>query len=974
MYPLLQHFKKMQYLFICLLLFSYTELYALPANNTTPILRLETGIHTAPITKIDVDAANRYLVTGSLDKTARIWSIKTGELLQVLRPPINKGNEGKIYAVAFSPDGNTVAVGGWTGTLQQGMSIYLFNRATGELKQRIRSLPNVIHHLTYSPNGRFLVATLGGRNGIRIYRTSDYRLQSQDTNYKNGSHWASFDRKGRLVTTGYDGYVRLYNQGFQLLNQIKLQDGKRPLTAHFSPSGNKIAVGFEDTTNINVLSSDNLRLLYRPNTRRVNNGNLANVAWSADGRWLYAAGKFTQSRGTIILRWSKAGQGRASKIPASANTIMDIRSLRNGSVVFATSGPSFGLFTAKGDKREYGSKIADFRGIFQGDFLVSKQGDIVQFGYKLKGKRPAQFDINQRLLTLNPAAKYNLNAPHTYSLNITSWKNSPYPKLNGKRLALKRNETARSLAITSDAKHFLIGADWSLRFFNRRGRLKWKVSVPAIVWGVNIAANNKVAIAAFGDGTLRWYRLRDGQELLALFPHQDGKRWILWTPKGYYAASSGAEELIGWHINNGLNQAADFFPAARFRDNYYRPQLIAKILETLNPEKAQLLIAAERQEKPKPQTIQEQLPPIVNLLYPQNNTTFSNSRIRLRYRVRNPSNVPITGAKVLIDGRPLEQTKGFIAVSKRKKPERPNKVEYLTITLPKRDVEVALIVENQNAASEPATIKLQWQGKSSSEDLKRPKLYVLAIGVSQYDNPNIRLKYAAQDAIDLAKVWKVQQRKGFYRNVTIKLLPDATQEEVFEGLKWIQAQTTQNDVAIVSLSGHGTNENGQYYFLPRDVNIYQLKQTAVAYHKIKNTVSSVLGKALFFVDTCHSGDVMGDHGGSSSKGLARIETPDVVQISNDLGSAENGVVVFASSTGAQYSLEDSRWKNGAFTEALVEALHGKADYTRDGAISINELDLYLSERVKKLTKGKQTPTTTKPKTIVDFTVAWSKYH
>ena len=53
-------------------------------------------------------------------------------------------------------------------------------------------------------------------------------------------------------------------------------------------------------------------------------------------------------------------------------------------------------------------------------------------------------------------------------------------------------------------------------------------------------------------------------------------------------------------------------------------------------------------------------------------------------------------------------------------------------------------------------------------------------------------------------------------------------------------------------------------------------------------------------------------------------------------------------------------------------LNGKADYTKDGAISINELDLYLSERVKKLTQGKQTPTTTKPMTIQDFPVAWAR--
>jgi hypothetical protein len=43
-----------------------------------------------------------------------------------------------------------------------------------------------------------------------------------------------------------------------------------------------------------------------------------------------------------------------------------------------------------------------------------------------------------------------------------------------------------------------------------------------------------------------------------------------------------------------------------------------------------------------------------------------------------------------------------------------------------------------------------------------------------------------------------------------------------------------------------------------------------------------------------------------------------------------------------------------------------------GRITINMLDLYISERVKELTKGKQTPATAKPKTIPDFPVALKK--
>jgi uncharacterized caspase-like protein len=99
---------------------------------------------------------------------------------------------------------------------------------------------------------------------------------------------------------------------------------------------------------------------------------------------------------------------------------------------------------------------------------------------------------------------------------------------------------------------------------------------------------------------------------------------------------------------------------------------------------------------------------------------------------------------------------------------------------------------------------------------------------------------------------------------------------------------------------------------------------------------------------------------------ARAVATDITGVMNELASAENGAVVFASSTGRQYSFENPAWGNGAFTKAAVEGINGRADYVGKGKITINMLDLYISERVKELTKGKQTPATPKPHTIPDF--------
>ena len=122
----------------------------------------------------------------------------------------------------------------------------------------------------------------------------------------------------------------------------------------------------------------------------------------------------------------------------------------------------------------------------------------------------------------------------------------------------------------------------------------------------------------------------------------------------------------------------------------------------------------------------------------------------------------------------------------------------------------------------------------------------------------------------------------------------------------------------------------------------------------------VAGKAVAFLDTCHSGNIFG----SGRKGLN-----DITGVINELASAENGVVVFSSSTGRQSSLEDASWNNGAFTKALVEGIDGKADEMHTGRVTYKMLDLYVAERVKALTKGKQSPVTQAPGGVNDFPLA-----
>src|SRR5471030_3097163 len=74
--------------------------------------------------------------------------------------------------------------------------------------------------------------------------------------------------------------------------------------------------------------------------------------------------------------------------------------------------------------------------------------------------------------------------------------------------------------------------------------------------------------------------------------------------------TAGGEDLIGWQVNRGWEQQADFFPASRFRERFNRPDIVRLALETLDEGEAvkRANAAAKRHEDTTP--LAAKLPPV----------------------------------------------------------------------------------------------------------------------------------------------------------------------------------------------------------------------------------------------------------------------------------------------------------------------------------------------------------------------------
>ncbi|MDR1672450.1 MAG: caspase family protein [Bacteroidales bacterium] len=936
-----------------------------------PILKLNSEFHVRGVTAIAADAGGQYLLTASDDKTARLWNAHTGNALRVFRPPVGYGKEGCLYACALSPDGSIAAVGGYTGASwnkadsaivtmgnwrgyakQLKYSIYLFSTTTGELVANIDGSEAAIRDLKFSPDGVYLAAALDEAKGIRIYKVGDGSEVRKLIGFGGAVRKISFSRSGRLAVVADDKYLRLYSKTFGLVTAQSL--GGKPSGVAFSPDESTVAVSYDGWAKISLFRASDgadAGTLQTPAP-----GNAATVAYTATG--LVCSGGYPKDNKYLIAVWNGS---RRTDILAASGVITDVCTLPDGSVAYGTGAPEMGRITSDlatpwdWEENRDGAYLRTAEIIsapLRQRELFQLNEDGSQIGLNGVGRDVLIFSLTDRSFrrTSNIFPRF---VDKAQNLSVIGWKDGYKVTLNGKsQIIMEQDEISRCVDIAKNGTRILLGTSRHLICFNPSGDIVWKRPLTEECAAVKIAGNGRVAATALGDGTYAWFEMEEGNRILTLFVHPDHRRWVLWTPAGFYDCEVGAEEIIGWNLNNGRNKASAFYHVAQFRSTFYKPEAIDEIVGV------ERYVAQNTVIRDSPQTadqldqpsLDQVLPPEIRIITPQPETSVKSNQLKIRYRVSTSGKDSVESVKVLLDGRPV-QLLTSVRVG-------DNEV---TVDIPERNCEISVIAKNKYASSIPAKVKLKWSGVSE-ENIFKPKLYILAVGISRYNEKSLALRFAAKDADDFTRI--MSKQKGFlYGDVSVKLLTDGngSKKNILEGLEWIQRETTSKDVAMIFFAGHGVTDNtGTFFYMPAEADMNRLRSTCINYVEIKQTTAAIAGKVILFMDACHSGNVMG---------ATRRASIDLKGVVNELASAENGVIVFTSSTGKQYSLENQSWNNGAFTKALVEGIDGKADLFRRRNISVKTLDAYITQRVKTLTNGQQSPTTIVPSSIPDFPIA-----
>jgi len=978
--------------------------------SAKPVFAVDPGVHAGNAYRLVATPDERRLVSVGLDKTLRIWDVDSGRQLQRLVLPVAGRRDGQLFALALSPDGSLAAVGGNLYSLGPGRSVAIVSLHDGRIVRAFPGFESPVTALAWSADGRLLAVGLdddsGGKDhGLRIIDSESGRRVYEDSTLTGNLTALAFRGDRTLFATAHNfpatSRVVLYKPAGETFNRV----AERTLTdrgafrAYWSADQRAIFVHGHSLYDGESLAP----LPYRLNRQSLPPGvRVLLTRESPDGSHVFGAANSRESTRGVIRRWSGSGYQRQNfeDVLIPDRRVADLVPLRNGMLGYVAED---GAVAAVGANMQLAWRNARATADLDGHpeaLRVSIDGRRVALPVaNEQGTRWIAFTLDEPGFSNADPAPGQWLAPLAgrAGMTVAAWQGAPDATVNGQPLPkASRRERSLSVAVHSREDALVFGSSLRLlRKVDGQGKELWLRKLEAEVVAVNLIEGRGLVVAATIDGFLHLLRWSDGEPLISYYLQPGDRKWLAISRAGFYEAGVGAADHAGWIVGSDPGRTADFFPLSRFRKNYLLPGMVRNVF-ALGDQRLGVIAAKRERERRRstdaPATptrvaddaaarevlpaapgksaataseeIQseeiaapptERLPPVIDVIEPGYETSVREPRLTLRYRVRTPVAAPMTRIRVRINGIELPQAADSSAARALR-----DETRELKLDLPREDAEVQLLADNAVGVSVPAVIRVRYLGEKKAAT-ERGDLYVLAVGVSRYDKPEYRLDLAAKDADDFAELIG-RQEGAFYRKVVVRKLVDAqaSKRSVEAALAWLKASVGARDTAMVFLAGHGINDGrGDYLYLPRDADVARLDDTGVTFSLIRRTLTSLPGRTLMFVDTCHAGNVVG-----SSR--QRLDNTEAI---NELASVENNLIVFASSTGMQESIEDLAWGNGAFTKALLEGLGGEADLKKRGRITYKQLDAYVADRVDELTRGQQTPVTPVLQGIPDFIIA-----
>lgn len=422
------------------------------------------------------------------------------------------------------------------------------------------------------------------------------------------------------------------------------------------------------------------------------------------------------------------------------------------------------------------------------------------------------------------------------------------------------------------------------------------------------------------------------------------REWAIWTPPGFYDASFNGNNLFGWQINRGLEQAPDFYRADRFQATLERPNFIRKLLTAGSIEQAAELVGNQKIRFGDVLQNSIALQPSVKILSPTPGELIDGSQAVIRAEVTVVQGQALASAKAFVSGvvasAPRELARQTLADGRERielswQAQLPSDQNLHLQVLCATDEQ--LVGTDTIRLMRKATEPIQGNKKRTH---RKPKLFVLAAGISRYSDSRIpSLDLGAANAEGFMQT-VLTQAATLYDVVPLALTDSNLTPHVWQSMaKQLEDEMRDvrpDDLIVLFVSGHGLVDpaSGKYFFVTANARysdlVRQNYRDCLSFEDLMRW-SDIPCRKIAILDTCHSGAIQELDSEHLKKGVRALQGDMVLTL-----TASEGNQLAAEYRGAQASL---------FTGAIQKTLQQLPDVNRDGLLDWREIVEHVRNQV-----------------------------
>lgn len=980
---------------------------------------------------------DRYLVVGSaMDRTISIVDLVTGTILDRAIIPSSLFPEGmeilRLEGLDFSPDGNRLLIHAVAGnSMKDGPGL------SREMAMDMRT-----RKITRQPSVTLGPEVLGLRDYIErmsalvaiYFETSPEKLAAavkklpQLPRSKSGISLTRTPR-GIDLRSG-DGMLRsiAFPEARNFGDAALAEDGRRLVLVDIDPP-------FDDRETTTVRRFDLSTGVFAPTLEF--KGDYGYVKWIDEATFLLLGNADDNDRDEVTnviedgLVINAADGREISRIPGRCF----ITALPNGDFLGAGTGncstggepdPSIQRFDSR-SRQWIRVPLKDFKGYFVNGISVSPDGRIAAIvgvgpddtGYRLlwaettSGKLINYYDLPKENGAILASPTFSANGQTVYIpqsggvavLNIDG---------SGEPFFLSAASTVPQMTVVGNGQVFLSGiADDAIV----RADLTTKKVLPPLDLSAAIAGgflkDRPVFWAVSNHSGLKMWDTRDWHPLLSahILPNgQQGSGFLVTTPDGRYDTNLGPDSApFRWVVSD--DPMTSLGPQTFMRD-YYTPRLAQKLFDCTGAGTCAKVLPP----LPSVTSLNRLLPKVKIVGVSKHKTSAA---VLVDVEVDETKNARLSSGvydvRLFVNGKMIQEQPDPMQILFNV--GRLGDVEALTRQLSERGPEwqrrynvptydgkarlqFAFPVPSHPSASGSWALDFSAYAynadrvKSETDvfrfdrapvvpEQQRPRrAYVVAIGVSAYDNPRLSLNFAANDAHLIAdrlkalpgyevrtiKLTGEKRANGSVSRITandilrvLRILAHGkfndTDDQYLRDLGVDPAVVdivTPDDAVIISFSGHGwADTDGEFFLLASDVEWPDDSETPRRYRfdmlsssMLATTVKAFnAGEVAIIIDACHS---------AASVATATFKPGPMGDAGLGQLAYDKGIRILAATQSDSVALETSKLSAGLLTYALAkEGLDPNtpaADLDRNGKITLDEWLKYAAQRLPRLSE------------------------